>query len=396
MSFARASIFLASALLTLAAGCGGEIEADGGGGGSEGGGNVGGGNVGGGGGAAPEPIDTPADTWTWVGFPGTSCIEGTETGIAINKSDASDNVLIFLEGGNACFNDFSCLVTANVDDGYDGDKFAAQGATDVGRYPYLDRTDPENPFKDYSMIYVPYCTGDLHAGERADVEIDGRMRQFHGFTNMTAFLERIVPTFPDADSVILTGISAGGFGAALNYDHVASAFGAEIKTTLIDDSGPPMADPFVPACLQEHLFETWGYANTLPADCADCAGAFVEPYVEYLLEKYPARSMALISSDADGTISTLLGFGLNDCANLQSLPLEYDPAQYRAGLENLRDNVAADSRFRLYMLASDEHVWLDNPIGSVTVEGVDLEDWLAEAVAEDPAWADVTAPAAPL
>ncbi len=388
MSFARASILLASALLTLATGCGDDTSASGGG-------NEGGGGTGGAGGAGPEPIDAPADTWTWVGFPGTSCIEGSETGIAINLSEASPDVLIFFEGGNACFNEVSCKVTANVDDGYGADKFADQGAEDVGRYPYLDRSNPDNPFKDYSMIYVPYCTGDLHMGDRADVEIDGTMRQFHGYTNVSAFLERIVPTFPDAGRVLVTGISAGGFGAALNYDHVASAFGADVKATLIDDSGPPMADPFVPQCLQEHLYETWGYENTLPADCEGCGGAFVEPYVDYLLAKYPDRSMCLISSDNDSTISQLLGYGVDDCVQLNELaPLPYPEGLYREGLEDLRDRIGAGSRFRLYMLASDEHVWLDNEIGTVAVEGVNLEDWLSDAVAEDPAWASVADPVA--
>jgi len=379
-SLAVARVSLISALLatTFAVGCGDDTAA-------------GGGGVGGSGGAGPEPIDTPADEWTWVAFPGTQCIDGSETGIAINKGSVTGDVLIFLEGGNACFNKVSCAVTANLD-GYNGDKFAEQGAEDVGRYPYLDRTNPDNPFKDYSVIYVPYCTGDLHAGDRADVVVDEKPRQFHGFTNMTAFLDRIVPTFPDAERVILTGISAGGFGAALNYDHVATAFGADVKVTLIDDSGPPMADPFVPQCLQQHLFDTWGFENTLPADCEGCGGTFVEPYVTYLLNKYPDRSMGLISSDADETISTLLGFGLDNCVNLQTTPLPYDPAQYRAGLEDLRDRVGNDGRFRLFMLADTEHVWLDNEIGSVTVEGVNLEDWVSQAVAEDAAWADVSAP----
>ena len=389
MSFARASLFVAFASLTLAAGCGDDSS-------SAGGGNQGG-SGGGGGGAASQAIEAPADTWTWVDFPGTSCIEGTETGIAINISEASPDVLIFFEGGNACFNDLSCKVTANVKDGYDGAKWEAQGSEDVGRYPYLDRTNPDNPFKDFSMIYVPYCTGDLHMGDRADVEIDGTKRQFHGYKNVSAFLERIVPTFPDAERVIVTGISAGGFGAALQYDHIASAFGAEVKATLIDDSGPPMADPFVPQCLQEHLFDTWGYGNTLPADCDGCTGAFVEPYVKYLLAKYPDRSMGLISSDNDDTISQLLGYGVDDCVNLSTpAPLPYPAGLYREGLEDLRDRVGTDGRFRLYMIASAEHVWLDNEIGSVTVEGVALEDWLADAVAEDAAWASVADPAAPL
>jgi hypothetical protein len=75
-------------------------------------------------------------------------------------------------------------------------------------------------------------------------------------------------------------------------------------------------------------------------------------------------------------------------------PLPYPEGLYREGLEDLRDRIGAGSRFRLYMLASDEHVWLDNEIGTVAVEGVNLEDWLSDAVAEDPAWASVADPVA--
>ena len=28
----------------------------------------------------------------------------------------------------------------------------------------LDRTNPQNPVRDRSMLFVPYCTGDVHSG----------------------------------------------------------------------------------------------------------------------------------------------------------------------------------------------------------------------------------------
>ena len=29
----------------------------------------------------------------------------------------------------------------------------------------FDRSNPENPFRDFGVIFVPYCTGDVHIGD---------------------------------------------------------------------------------------------------------------------------------------------------------------------------------------------------------------------------------------
>ena len=379
-------VALPIALVTTSAltGCGDDSSSGGGGAGGE----AGTGGIG-----TEGPINAPEGEWTWVPFPGTQCMDGSETGFAINRNGANDDVVIFLEGGNACFNFGSCASTANPD-GYDAEKFAAQGADDVGRYPYLDRTNPDNPYKDMSFVYVPYCSGDLHAGDREGVTVANVERQFKGYSNMSAFLERLVPTFSGAQRVVLTGISAGGFGATLNYDHVASAFGAEVDTILMDDSGPLLSAPYAPECLQQHFYDTWGYADTIAADCPDCQeGNFTEAFIEHLLGKYPDARLGLISSAEDATITNLLGFGLDDCVNLQTSPLDYDLAQYTAGLEDLRDRVAAGSSgFRLFLIPGDEHVFLDNALGSVNQDGTALTDWIEQALTGDAAWANVPAP----
>src|SRR5262245_58938186 len=67
-------------------------------------------------GAVPigDRIDAPENEWTWVDFPDSRCMNDTPTGIGINKASASKDVIIFLMGGNACFNAVSCGVTANA------------------------------------------------------------------------------------------------------------------------------------------------------------------------------------------------------------------------------------------------------------------------------------------
>jgi len=319
----------------------------------------------------------------------------TPTGIAVNFTSASNDLIIFLEGGNACFNLLSCAVTANPN-GYTATNFETDKPT-VSAAPLFTRADP-NPLKNYNYVFVPYCTGDVHGGDAQNVMVGNKPRNFHGYKNITEYLKRITATFPTPGKVILAGQSAGGFGAAYNYDQVSRAFGASVKVTMIDDSGPPMGTDFVPQCLQKVFSDTWGLAKTAPVGCIDCApadGVFMEPLVNYITTTYADRNLGLISSTEDKTISQFWGYGNNDCADLTGAPPPYPPAEYTAGLADLRDRIAGpDANFFTYYIdgtdGSDKtrHVWTDDPTG-VSSNGVLLTDWLQQLITDDPALTDV-------
>src|SRR5689334_1478998 len=125
------------------------------------GGSGGTGGAGAGGGSTGKPIDAPANQWTWVPFDDAFCADGTTTGIGINPgADKSGRLLIYLEGGGACWDEATCYTlktAANFADGYGADKFASDAKGLDGSL--FDRNDPENVFKDDSFVYVPYCTG---------------------------------------------------------------------------------------------------------------------------------------------------------------------------------------------------------------------------------------------
>lgn len=388
------ALLLAGVASAALVGCGDDTSSSGGNGGGTGtaGNSATGGNATAGGGGQGGGSSLTPEAWNWVDIEGSECLNGTPTGIGVNPSTTSDNIVFFLQGGNACFNFASCVVTANPN-GYDKAAFEAKDLPSLETIDWMDRSNPANPLKDYTYVYIPYCSGDLHAGDADDVMVGNKARQFHGYRNVGLAVDFIKPLFPSAEKVLLTGVSAGGFGAALNYDRVATAFGPNVKTTLIDDCGPPMGDPYVPTCLQKHFKDTWGLDKTLPADCTGCTtDNFVPAYVDYILNKYPERSIGLISSEQDATIRSFMSFGLNNCSNINGGPTDYDPLQYTAGLEDLRDNVATSGRFALFLVPGDEHVFLDNGIGAVTTGGVKLEDWISDAIAEDPAWTSASTP----
>jgi len=331
-----------------------------------------------------DPIEAEALVWTWVPFEGAKCRDGSTAGIAISPNPDSDKLMIFLEGGGACFNPATCAANpANFD--------PANVASISGGV--LDRTQTENPVKDWNMVYVPYCTGDVHGGSAEDVTVPGvtGTQQFVGYENMELFLDRVVPTFPDVKQVLDTGISAGGFGAAVNVELIQRKFPPGTDIVLIDDSGPGMSSEYIPSCLQKLWTETWGFGQTFLKDCgADCPNNddFGLDWSFHLAKKYPDSRGALVSATADNTVTLFYGFGANDCSVAPTaLPTPMPADQFKAGLLDFRTRIqAVNKNFSTYYIDSTTHTWTHFAEFYTTESGgVRLVDWYKAMLEGGPA-----------
>ena len=95
------------------------------------------------------PITAAATKWTWVDFPDSSCDDGTPTGIGVNPGTSSD-VLVFMNGGGACWDAQTCLVNNTSAHGpFGGVQFNQifGGGSPTGSV--LDRAAPNNPFEKF-------------------------------------------------------------------------------------------------------------------------------------------------------------------------------------------------------------------------------------------------------
>jgi len=283
--------------------------------------------------------------------------------------------MIYLEGGGACFNATTCALNpTNV-----------SGQTGVKTGGLFARSNAANPVKDWNYVYVPYCTGDVHAGTNDAGTISGLngTQHFVGRLNMEAFLERVVPTFPNASQVLLTGVSAGGFGSAASADLVQWAFGS-VPVTLIDDSGPPMDSQYLPTCLQDAWRTTWGLDGSILKDCgADCPdhSDYVMDFALHLGKKFAGRPSGLIETTGDGTITLFYGYGANNCAPAL-LPTPVTEPTFRAGLLDFRTQIGAiDPEFVTYFSTGTQHTWLGgSSLYSQTVGGTSMIDWVTGIV----------------
>jgi hypothetical protein len=316
--------------------------------------------------------------WNFYNFPSAMCRDGSPLGIYV-RTGSVNKLMIYMEGGGVCISPHFCDHNpANMNQVFpggslNGESFAGSLVVVSGlQAPYtdgiFDNTNSANPFLNWNQVYIPYCTGDGHFGTNANGSVQDDFgnpttQYFVGYKNMQAFVGRIVATFKNVDQVVLTGSSAGGLGAGLNFGMVQDAFG-KVPVTLIDDSFPPFTgtDDITP-CLQSLANGLWNFTGALPSDCAACSdpdGGFSN-IVPYWLQKYPQAHLALVSSIYDQIIRLFLAAGTNNCSDtdpnlLSGLGLQggdvpdFDGGQYSDGLMTLRSEYLCTNRISSYFI----------------------------------------------
>jgi hypothetical protein len=319
--------------------------------------------------------------WTFVDFPEAHCMDGSSTGIGVNLSpNGTEKIVFFLEGGNACFSELTCALVANPD-GYGAEKFA--GDTDMlSGYGIFDRDDPENPVRDFTFVYVPYCSGDVHAG--AAVDGYGGREQV-GYLNVGEYLERVVPTFPATEQVLLTGISAGGFGAFANFEQVQQAFGCT-EVVLLDDSGPVVSDEYLGACLQNIVRDLWKYP--IPEGCPTCAGpdgTGLWNAWRYIATVYPDRRFGFLSSTGDTNMSFFLGLTRKDtCDALKP----YAADEFAVAIDELRSFVGPYDNVHTFYVEGRTHTMLRDSLDLMAGDDLSLRDFIAGLLEGGPGFVD--------
>jgi hypothetical protein len=323
------------------------------------------------------PITAAAGQWTWVPFDDAFCGNGAATGIGINPSSTGTRVLIYLEGGGACWDAETCytlMTSAYFTTGYTQADFTVE-STDVTYLAlpggFFDRTAAANPFKDYSYVYVPYCTGDTFAGNNVTT-LGTSTAHFVGHANVTAFLDRLVPTFAGADRVILAGSSAGGYGALHNWWQTQQAFGS-VRVDLLDDSGtnmPPDVLPVSNATLTAQI-AAWNLAATVPP-CAACATN--PPAIwGFYAQAFPTHRAALLSYTQDSVLPSFMGI---------------TTAQFTMGLDELvASDITPNANEKAFLLGAAGHVLFFDPL--LTQSGVTVQQFVTQMVTDSAAWATV-------
>ena len=179
------------------------------------------------------------------GFPGTD-----PTFRFWARTGKSDKTVVYFEGGGACWDNLTCsfpiggpqppapntpfpqFFVPTIPPGFTP---AAIGG--------LFRTDrADNPVRDWNIVYIPYCTGDIHTGSTAKTYANGNPLvpvssytiQHRGFDNFMVVLDWMKRQRAP-EQILVTGVSAGGYGATANFPWIEETF-KDARVSLLADA----------------------------------------------------------------------------------------------------------------------------------------------------------------
>ena len=306
--------------------------------------------------------------WHWKEIKDSSCRDGSKAGIYVKNAEHSSHVVIFLEGGNACFNRLTCGLSPR--------KVRKKNLIEKG----ILSNNQDSPVHNWNFVYVPYCTGDIHSGSSRNVLVPGVGTQhFVGYDNLTLILKWIKGNFDDINKILLAGASAGGYGTIFNYEKVTEYFQTSV-VYLLDDSGIPLTDQYLAPCLQKKVRDLWNFDIWFSKRCKNCRkkdGGGLYHYIHYLLQKYDPSKFGFVSSYGDTVIRKFYGFGHKKCKG--SLPF-YPLEKFKAGL---RDFATQFSHYGIHLNFFDgiDHVHiLSNKFFQKNGNQKSIADWLKNMI----------------
>ncbi|RLN44065.1 hypothetical protein BBJ29_005297 [Phytophthora kernoviae] len=309
------------------------------------------------------------------------------------------NLMIFFQGGGACADEDTCAFGLQCSLGSSATFSTAATASNAG---VLDRSLEDNMFKDWNVVFVPYCTGDIHIGNRVTASYESGIEvllgnsqclgldypmHMNGYNNTMAVLNWALENYPEVDNLIVGGESAGSLGAQVHSAHIAELWDVEAKGTRFS----VLADSYVGVVPKEHpaaeLLVTYGAcdndfglsASTVAA--CEAGTATTTEMVEAILETVSQGNWLFINSKADQTQryfyalvdEGILGYPFSDLisgddfySNMSVILDSYQTVSSRVTtfyVEGTKHVFLANSNFTSY--ASDEGLLLG-----------DLEFWL--------------------
>lgn len=290
------------------------------------------------------------------------CLTGSPYQVSVRRG-TNGQVLLYLQGGGACWDYLSCYVLQTA-------LLHANGAGAIGA---LDVNDPASPFADYNVVYAPYCDGSVFTGD-ATVDYEGHRTFHHGLWNLSVAVDAAKREFPEASRIVVAGSSAGGYGTFAGYGATRVAF-PDTEIVVFNDSGPGVQNPDATEDVQNRV-RNWNFTSRIPESCTECDPQYTF-LLDWALERDPSLRAAMYSYQQDRTIRGFLD--LSGPA-YQSLLLEV------TGEVHWRH----PDRFARYFPQGSKHTILQDPeFYTQVVDGVSIRDWTQAFLDASPAWVEV-------
>ncbi|MCI0504803.1 MAG: pectinacetylesterase family protein [Gammaproteobacteria bacterium] len=334
----------------------------------------------------------------------------TKFSFFIREGDAG-KLLIALDGGGACWETNTCIGSALAGNPVYEPVVneTPESLADIGGLG--DITNPGNPLSDFTQVFVPYCTGDIHWGSR-DTEYFYTLPDnsqiawtihHRGFDNNVAVLEWLLNYYQTVigaapDKVVLAGTSAGGYGVLLALPALKQILPLSTRTYLLADSANGVVnEEFYDTALGGYDLSggNWGIEQNIPdflltAFSSGPEAMSVATYAA-LAGRYPLSRYGQYTRAWDGVQI----FYYNVMQNIDYPERWSDPAYLLASAIPWSTKARTDMQlsamafnYRFYIAAGTEHGILpdDGFYTENSAQGLYFRDWVDDMVNQQFLW----------
>lgn len=295
----------------------------------------------------------------------TTCSDGSEYKFFVRQG-SSDKLMVYLQGGGGCWFRQSCdpdmqpSYTINL------------ANTSYPNFGIFNFEKAENPFKHHSIVYAPYCTGDVHIGASDTVYppvTEGQedlVIRHQGRANMQAVLEWTYANIKNPKDIFVTGSSAGAIPSPLYASIIAEYYDDARVAQLGDGAGGYRR---INQATRPH--ESWGTFNFINNEQGfedlESADMNYESLYIAAARQHPEILFAQYDAAEDAVQRRFLALsGQKDTKLLEALKANHQ--DIRAKAENFRSFVGGGVSHTV-LQKPEFYTWASNDTG--------IRDWVA-------------------
>ncbi len=305
----------------------------------------------------------------------TICGRGTPFRFFVYVGDPN-KVVIDFQGGGACWSELTCGLSGAIFSDTTGDLDEFQSLLDQGFLTGIyDFDNPDNPFRGWTVVHIPYCTGDIHWGDARVDYADDLTIHHRGYRNAMAVFDWIGQYFPGVEHLVSTGCSAGAYGAIGHAPILADMYPDARIAVIADGGSGVITDDFL-----ANSFPNWNAEANMPLQLEGVRGKPIEEltlsdFYIAVANAYPEMRVAQHTTAFDK--DQIFYFSV----------MGGDEDEFNPRLEASLDAITSQAdNFRYYLAPGPIHCIHPYDITFTReVEGVAYSDWVRQLVHEDEA-----------
>lgn len=310
------------------------------------------------------------------------------------KKGTVNKVVMYYQGGGACWDFNTCIAIGTFDKDVNPAGSDNPNNTTTG---FGDLTNPNNPFKDWNIVFVSYCTGDIHFGD-ANRSYSGNPTRHRGWHNARTAEKWAREHFVAPDEVFVTGSSAGAYGAFFNAPLHLEVW-PQAQFSVLGDAGNGIITPN----FLQNEFNQWSFQKHLPTNIPGVEesitdGTGIPAFTKAVADYYPDARWAHYTSSYDGGTGGQTGF-YNVMLNLDPVNVPEWLNWWHASCEwndvmvsqATATAAAVPSNYRYYIGTGSRHtMYGSNKVYTDTTGNVPtIVDWVSAMVNRTPGWDNV-------